>query len=47
MSGVKRLAGNPAGWFRVRTGDYRVRFFIKNDVIFADKIGDRKDVYDD
>lgn len=27
VSGVKALAGNLTGWYRVRTGDYRVRFF--------------------
>ena len=30
VSGVNRLTGNPAGNYRVRTGDFRVLFRIKN-----------------
>ena len=47
VSGVKALSGNLAGWYRMRTGDYRVRFRIEKDRIVIDKIGHRKDVYED
>jgi mRNA interferase RelE/StbE len=47
VSGVKRLKGNLAGWYRVRIGDYRVRFRVEGDAVIVDKIGHRKDVYED
>jgi mRNA interferase RelE/StbE len=47
VSGVKALSGDLAGWYRLRTGDYRIRFRIDNGKISIDKIGHRKDVYDD
>jgi mRNA interferase RelE/StbE len=47
VSGVKALSGNLAGWYRIRTGDYRVRFRVHKEQIVIDKIGHRRDVYDD
>jgi mRNA interferase RelE/StbE len=47
VSGVKRLSGNLAGWYRVRTGDYRIRFRVQGDTIIVDKIGHRRDVYEE
>jgi mRNA interferase RelE/StbE len=47
VSGVKALSGDLAGWYRMRTGDYRVRFRMVADKIIIDKIGHRKDVYED
>ena len=57
VSGVKTLSGNRAGWYRMRTGDYRLLFRIESIeadksadkiiVIIVDKIGHRKDVYED
>jgi len=47
VSGVKRLTGNLAGWYRARTGDYRIRFRVEGETVIVDKIGHRKDVYDD
>ena len=29
VSGVKALSGNLAGWYRLRTGDYRIRFRVQ------------------
>jgi hypothetical protein len=29
VSGVKRLAGGLAGHYRLRTGDYRLQFFVQ------------------
>ena len=46
VSGVKRLAGNLAGSYGARVGDYRIRFSVKGDVLTVDKIGDRKDFYE-
>ncbi len=45
VSGVKRLSGNLAGWYRLRTGDYRLRFRVQGDEIIVDKIGHRRDFY--
>jgi mRNA-degrading endonuclease RelE of RelBE toxin-antitoxin system len=47
VRGVKALSGNLAGWFRLRTGDYRVRFRVEGELVIVGKIGHRKDVYDD
>jgi mRNA interferase RelE/StbE len=46
VSGVKRLSGKLAGWYRIRTGDYRVRFHVQGDEVIVDKIGHRRDVYE-
>jgi mRNA-degrading endonuclease RelE of RelBE toxin-antitoxin system len=47
VSGVKALSGNLAGWFRMRTGDYRMRFYIDGKDVVVDLIGHRKDFYED
>jgi mRNA interferase RelE/StbE len=47
VSGAKALSGNLAGWYRIRTGDYRIRFRVEQNRIVVDKIGHRKDVYED
>jgi len=46
ISGAKALSGNLAGWYRLRTGDYRVRFFIREETVMVDQIGHRKDFYE-
>jgi mRNA-degrading endonuclease RelE of RelBE toxin-antitoxin system len=47
VSGAKALSENLAGWYRLRTGDYRLRFRVKGDNIIVGKIGHRSDFYDD
>ena len=47
VTGVKKLKGNLAGWYRARVGDYRIRFRVDGETITVDKIGHRKDVYED
>ncbi len=47
VSGFKPLRGALAGYYRLRTGDYRLRFRPENNTLLVDKIGHRKDVYDD
>ncbi len=44
-SGVKALSGNLAGYFRVRTGDYRLLFRVQGETIFVEKIGHRDKFY--
>ena len=47
VSGAKPLRGNLAGYFRLRTGDYRLRFRPLPEKIVVDKIGHRKEFYED
>lgn len=47
VSGFKPLTGNLAGWYRLRTGDYRLRFYVQGETVIVDKIGHRKEIYDD
>jgi mRNA-degrading endonuclease RelE of RelBE toxin-antitoxin system len=47
VSGVKALSGNLAGSFRARVGDYRIRFKVAGETVSVDKIGHRRDVYED
>jgi mRNA interferase RelE/StbE len=47
VSGSKSLSGNLAGWYRLRTGDYRVRFRIKGETVIVDRIGHRSEFYED
>ena len=46
VSGAKPLRGELAGSFRIRTGDYRIVFRVRGDLVTVWKIGDRRDVYD-
>jgi mRNA-degrading endonuclease RelE of RelBE toxin-antitoxin system len=45
VSGVKPLSGRLAGRFRMRTGDYRLQFYVKTNYIFIEKIGHRAGFY--
>ena len=47
VSGVKPLSGNLAGHYRVRTGDYRVQFFLEDGSVVVEKIGHRDGFYED
>lgn len=47
VSGAKPLTGNLAGWYRLRTGDYRVRFRLEGESAIVDKIGHRSEFYED
>jgi mRNA-degrading endonuclease RelE of RelBE toxin-antitoxin system len=47
VSGAKPLSGNPAGWFRLQAGEYRVWFRVQAENVIVDKIGRRSDFYED
>lgn len=57
VSGVKALAGNLAGRYRIRTGDYRIQFHVifgdpddkppKPDRVIIEKVGHRDGFYED
>ena len=46
VSGAKPLSGNLAGRYRIRTGDYRIRFYVQDDLVVVDQIGHRRDFYE-
>jgi mRNA-degrading endonuclease RelE of RelBE toxin-antitoxin system len=47
VSGVKRLTGNLAGRYRMRTGDYRLQFRVERNRIIVEKVGHRDGFYED
>ncbi|MDA1053047.1 MAG: type II toxin-antitoxin system RelE/ParE family toxin [Planctomycetota bacterium] len=47
VSGAKPLRGNLAGRYRMRTGDYRVQFYVAGDELIIEKIGHRDGFYED
>jgi mRNA interferase RelE/StbE len=47
VSGAKDLSGNLAGWYRLRTGDYRLRFRVVGEIVTVDKVGHRRDFYEE
>jgi mRNA interferase RelE/StbE len=47
VSCAKPLRGDVAGYFRIRTGDYRVQFRAEGDVVTVTKIGHRDGFYDE
>ena len=44
VSGAKPLSGDLAGHYRLRTGDYRLRFDVEGETVIIHKVGHRKDV---
>jgi mRNA interferase RelE/StbE len=47
VSGAKPLRHGLKSHFRIRTGDWRVVFTVRGDVVRIVDIGHRKDVYED
>jgi mRNA-degrading endonuclease RelE of RelBE toxin-antitoxin system len=47
VSGAKPLSGELAGRYRLRTGDYRVQFYVESDNLIVEKIGHRDTFYDE
>jgi mRNA-degrading endonuclease RelE of RelBE toxin-antitoxin system len=47
VSGAKPLSGGLAGRYRLRTGDYRVQFYMDGDNVMVEKIGHRDKFYDE
>ena len=45
VSGAKRLGGKLAGRWRLRTGDYRLQFWVEGNKIVVEKIGHRGRFY--
>lgn len=47
VSGAKPLSGDLAGRYRLRTGDYRVQFYVDGETVVVEKIGHRDGFYGD
>jgi mRNA-degrading endonuclease RelE of RelBE toxin-antitoxin system len=47
VSGAKPLRGEFAGQYRLRTGDYRLRFRIERDRVIVEQIGHRDGFYEE
>jgi mRNA-degrading endonuclease RelE of RelBE toxin-antitoxin system len=47
VSGAKPLRGNLIGKFRIRTGDYRVQFYLERGIVVIEKVGHRDGFYED
>ena len=45
VSGGKPLRGELSGRYRLRTGDYRVQFYVAGDIVTVEKIGHRDGFY--
>jgi mRNA-degrading endonuclease RelE of RelBE toxin-antitoxin system len=46
VSGAKKLSGDLAGRYRIRTGDYRVQFYVDGKNVIVEKIGHRDGFYE-
>ena len=47
ISGAKPLRGDLAGYYRIRTGDYRVQFRVAGDVVTVQKVGHHDGFYEE
>jgi mRNA-degrading endonuclease RelE of RelBE toxin-antitoxin system len=47
VSGAKPLRGELAGHYRLRTGDYRIQFYVAGDLVVVQKIGHRDGFYEE
>jgi mRNA interferase RelE/StbE len=45
VSGAKPLSAELTGRYRLRTGDYRLQFYVANDAVIVEKIGHRDGFY--
>ncbi len=46
-SGAKPLRGNLAGRYRIRTGDYRLQFYVKGAEVIIERVGHRDGFYEE
>ena len=46
VSGAKPLRGQLVGRYRLRTGDYRVQFYLAAGAVMVEKIGHRDGFYE-
>jgi mRNA-degrading endonuclease RelE of RelBE toxin-antitoxin system len=46
VRGAKPLRGNLAGRYRIRTGDYRVQFYVAGETLVVERVGHRDGFYE-
>ncbi len=46
VSGAKPLTGKLAGRYRIRTGDYRVQFYMAGRQVIVERVGHRAKFYE-
>jgi mRNA-degrading endonuclease RelE of RelBE toxin-antitoxin system len=46
VSGAKPLRGDLAGKYRIRTGDYRIQFYVEGELVIVEKVGHRDGFYE-
>ena len=46
VSGAKPLSGSLAGRYRLRTGDYRLQFYVEQEAVIVERVGHRDGFYD-
>jgi len=47
VSGAKPLRASLAGRYRIRTGDWRVQFYVRGQDVIVEKIGNRDRFYEE
>lgn len=47
VSGAKPLRHGLAGRFHIRTGDYRIQFYLRGKVLVIEKVGHRDGFYEE
>jgi mRNA-degrading endonuclease RelE of RelBE toxin-antitoxin system len=47
VSGAKPLKGKLAGRYRMRTGDYRLQFYVRGQKIIIERVGHRDGFYEE
>ena len=47
VSGAKPLRHSLVGHYRVRTGDYRIQFYVRDDAVIVEKVGHRDGFYEE
>ena len=46
VSGARPLRGDPAGRYRIRTGDYREQFRVEGECVLIERLGHRDGFYE-
>lgn len=47
VSGARPLRGRLAGRFRVRTGDWRLQFYVQDELVVVERLGHRDGFYEE
>jgi mRNA-degrading endonuclease RelE of RelBE toxin-antitoxin system len=47
VSGAKPLRHSLAGHYRIRSGDYRIQFFVRGNAVIIEKTGHRDGFYEE